>query len=163
MPFCLLTFFTLYLFAFVLNICFQYSNFIIFASKCHVFFSAFFSLCIRSYSGSLLSLSFSLVQPRRFDDFERNLSALRVLPITYSCFHKNMEEYLAKYLFRSEKKIQHFNLDLSASPVSPTGALYTSQHRGNVATFWVFTEERQNSQYGSNLSNADESDTTHIT
>ena len=38
-----------------------------------------------------------------------------------------MEECLAKYLFWSEKKIQHFNLDLSALPVSPTGALYTSQ------------------------------------
>ena len=43
-------------------------------------------------------------------------------PITYSCFHKNMEEYLAKYLFQSEKKFHHFNLDLSALPipVSPT-------------------------------------------
>ena len=35
-----------------------------------------------------------------------------------------MEDYLAKYLFQSEKKFQHFNLDLSALPTSPTGEDY---------------------------------------
>ena len=127
-------------------------------SKCHLLLFLccllLFHHLITLYQKLFLhtSLFFSLVQPWRFDDFGRNLSGIRVLPITYSCFLKNMEEFLEKYQFQSEKKFQHFNQDLSAFTTHSNRSTirfylsHNKQERGKcVAIFSVLTEKYHNS------------------
>ena len=77
-------------------------------SKCHRVNVFCVFLCQKLFL--FTSLSFSL-KPWRFDDSGRIFQvpsfwiSSPTTPITYSCFHKNMEAYLEKYSFRSENWI----------------------------------------------------------
>ena len=107
----------------------------------HHLFDYFVSEVILVHFSLLFSAAFS-----RFDDFGRNLSGFGVLPITYSCFHKNMEEFLEKYQFQSEKKFQHFNQDLSAFTTHSNRSsirFYLSHNKASAWQYFQFSQKKK--------------------